>query len=94
MAEDIKFPTDGTAKIVETVTLAEFDMYELDGTIVDVIKRLQYFQQLGLEQGLVNVRLVTDYVDEAIYDEAIYEYGDYQGNYEKKWTAVIKGDKE
>lgn len=89
---DIRFPTSGTAKIVETVTLAEFDMgigYDLDGTIVDVIERLQHYQQEGIDKGLVNIRMVTDYED-----VAIYEYGGYQGNYEKKWTTIIKGDKD
>lgn len=73
----------------EIVVLAEFDMYDLDGTLTYVVKCLQEYQQLALEQGLTNVRMDTDYED-----VAIYEYGGYQGKYEKKWTTKITGEKD
>ena len=73
----------------KAVTIVEFSMYELDGDITDVIKSLGYYQQEGVEQGLTNIRLETDFVE-----EAKYEYGGYQGNYETNWTIRIKGDKD
>ena len=73
----------------ETVTLAEFDMYDLDGDLTDVIMRLQELWLLGLEQGLTNIRVITDEAE-----RCVYEYGGYQGNYETKWTITIKGEKD
>lgn len=80
---------DMVKKVVDTVVIETFDDYELDGTIEQVIKNLQYYEAEGKKLGLTNIRVSSDYVD-----EAIYEYGGYQGNTERKWVTEIKGDKD
>ncbi len=76
-------------KKTETVVIESFDNYDFDGTIEEVIKRLEFYREEGKKLGLTNIRVCTDYAD-----EAIYEYGGYQGNFEKVWTTEIKGDKD
>ena len=73
----------------ETVVIETFDEYDFNGEIDEVIKRLKFYQAEGKAMGLTNICIETD-----VADEAVYEYGGYQGNYEKVWTTVIKGDKE
>ncbi len=79
---DIRFPTDGTAKIVETVVIENLDAYGLTGDIELVIKQLQDLLEEGKEQGLTNIRLDGDY----------YTSG-YIGETEKFWRTEVKGDK-
>ncbi len=75
---------------VETVTLSEFGMddYGLDGPIDDLIKELIELRDEGKRQGLVCIRVSSDYVD-----EPVYVYGGYDGTTEKKWTVSIVGEK-
>ncbi len=76
---------------VETVTLSEFGMddYGLDGPIDDLIKELIELRDKGKQQGLVCIRVSSDYVD-----EPVYAYGGYDGSTtEKIWTVSIVGEK-
>ena len=76
-------------KIPETVVIGTLDPYDFDGAIEDVIKRLEYYRVEGANLGLTNIRVSTD-----SHEEAIYEYGGYQGKYETKWTTKITGEKD
>lgn len=76
---------------VETVTLSEFSMdsYELDGPIDALIKELIELRDEGKRQGLVCIRVSSDYVDEPVY---VWGGGD-DGTTEKIWTVSVVGEK-
>lgn len=77
------------AKVTE-VCLAGFSMdsFELDGPIDDLIKELIELRDKGKRQGLVCIRVSSDYVD-----EPVYVYGGYDGTTEKIWTVRIVGER-
>ena len=73
---------------VETVTLSEFSIDGLDGPIDDLIKELTELRDKGRRQGLICIRIRSDYVD-----EPVYMYGGYDGSSEKIWNISVVGEK-
>lgn len=73
-----------------TVKLEVFDIacYDLGGSLDRLIAQLVAIREDAKTRGLTNVNVETDYTE-----EAIYEYGGYQGNFERKWTVTITGEK-
>lgn len=73
---------------IEIVTLSEFSIDGLDGPIDDLIKELTELRDKGRRQGLLCIRIRSDYVD-----EPVYMYGGYDGSSEKIWTISVVGEK-
>ncbi len=76
------------AKRKETVTLATYSHYDLDGDLELRIADWQEILDEATKEGITDIHITTD-----SHEEPVYMYGGYDGTTETIWTIRIVGKK-